>query len=110
MERKPDYRSVIHEAPVLPEWVEAELLTASRKLITGARNAGVWAEDCATLAAFLDNPEDYLHQLEAGHHRSTDEKDTEESDKEIDKGEEAVENVFCPTGPGRGVDSTCSPE
>ncbi len=66
VERKPGAKQVTHEALVLPERVEAELLTASRKLIAGAKNAGVWTEDCATLQAFLEAPEDYLQQLEAG--------------------------------------------
>lgn len=66
VERKPDSKHITYEALVLPERVEAELLTASRRLIAGAKNAGVWTEDCATLQVFLDDPEDYLAQLEAG--------------------------------------------
>lgn len=66
VERQPDSKQITYEALVLPERVEAELLTASRRLIAGAKRAGVWTEDCATLQAFLDDPEDYLQQLEAG--------------------------------------------
>jgi hypothetical protein len=66
VERTPDSKRIISEALVLPERVEAELLTASRKLIAGAKAAGVWTEDCAALQAFLDDPEEYLRQLEAG--------------------------------------------
>ena len=66
VERYPVSRKFIHEARVLPERVEAELLTASRRLIAAAKNAGVWTEDCATLQAFLEDPEDYLAQLNAG--------------------------------------------
>lgn len=66
VERKPDSKEITYEALILPERIEAELLTASRKLIAGAKNAGVWTEDCATLQAFLDDPENYLHQLETG--------------------------------------------
>jgi hypothetical protein len=66
VERLPDSKKITYEALVLPERVEAALLTASRKLIAGAKGADVWAEDCATLAAFLEDPEDYLAQLESG--------------------------------------------
>lgn len=66
VERKPASKDITYEALVLPERVEAELLTASRRLIRGAKDAGVWTEDCATLQAFLEDPEDYLAQLEAG--------------------------------------------
>jgi hypothetical protein len=66
VERKPDSKKITYEALVIPERVEAALLTASRKLIAGAKSAGVWTEDCAALQAFLDDPEGYLHQLELG--------------------------------------------
>ncbi len=66
VERKPDSKQITYETLVLPERVEAELLTASRRLIAGAKNAGVWSEDCATLQEFLEDPEDYLDQLAAG--------------------------------------------
>jgi hypothetical protein len=37
----------------IPERVEAALLQASRRLLSGARAAGVWSDDCAELTAFL---------------------------------------------------------
>ncbi len=37
----------------LPEQVEAELLSASQKLLGGARKAGVWSKDCHELQTFL---------------------------------------------------------
>jgi hypothetical protein len=66
VERRPDSKEITFEALVLPERVEAELLTASRRLIAGAKDAGVWTDDCVALQAFLDDPEDYLHRLDAG--------------------------------------------
>jgi hypothetical protein len=66
VEREPDSKRITFEALVLPERVEAELLTASQKLVRGARDAGVWTEDCAALQGFLDDPEEYLRQLELG--------------------------------------------
>lgn len=66
VERKPDSKQIMYETLVLPERVEAELLTATSRLVAGAKNAGVWTEDCATLQNFLEDPEDYLDQMEAG--------------------------------------------
>lgn len=57
---------ILHESLVIPEVVEAGLLTASRELLDGARSAGVWSEDCMALDALLKGRELYLEDLEAG--------------------------------------------
>lgn len=66
VERKPESKHVSHEALVVPEVVESELLTATQKLLAGARRVGVWTEDCAALEAVLKDRESYFEGLEAG--------------------------------------------
>jgi hypothetical protein len=55
-----------HEALVLPEQVEAALLTCSRRLLAGAKRVGRWTDDCEALSNLLDDPAGYLSALEAG--------------------------------------------
>jgi hypothetical protein len=66
VEYEPDRRKITHEVLLIPETVESALLTAIQKLITGARHAGVWTEDCAALEALLNDGGNYLAGLEAG--------------------------------------------
>lgn len=66
VERSADDKLVLHETLVIPEVVEAGLLTASQKLLDGARSVGVWTEDCMALDALLKGRELYLEDLEAG--------------------------------------------
>jgi hypothetical protein len=66
VERTPNQKTIVEEALVIPERVEAALLTACQKLLTGARRAGVWTADCVALQAFLNDPEGYLDGLESG--------------------------------------------
>ncbi|MCI0641981.1 MAG: hypothetical protein L0Y70_23130 [Gemmataceae bacterium] len=46
-------KTPVHEILIVPEQVEAALLTACRKLLSLAREAGVWSKDCAAIEHFL---------------------------------------------------------
>lgn len=54
------------EVLVIPEQVEVALLSASRKLLTGALTAGRWTEDCIALEALINDPKGYLRALDDG--------------------------------------------
>jgi hypothetical protein len=66
VERQPNDATITEEDLVIPERVEAALLTAIRRLLAGARRAGVWTEDCESLEQAMDDPEAYWTALEAG--------------------------------------------
>jgi hypothetical protein len=66
VERRPKHQTILHETLVIPEVVEAGLLSATRKLLAGARSVGVWTDDCVALDALLKGRESYLEEMEAG--------------------------------------------
>lgn len=66
VQRERKEQTALHEALVIPEVVEAALLTAIQNLLAGARSAGVWGEDCIALDALLKGRESYLEDMEAG--------------------------------------------
>jgi hypothetical protein len=66
VERETDDKTILHESLVIPEVVEAALLTAIQKLLAGAKSVGVQTEDCVALAALLKGRESYLEDMEAG--------------------------------------------
>jgi hypothetical protein len=66
VERKPKAQTILYETLVIPEVVEAALLTATHKLLAGAKSVGVWTDDCVALDALLGGRESYLEDMEAG--------------------------------------------
>jgi hypothetical protein len=66
VERETDDKMILHESLVIPELVEAALLTAIHKLLAGAKSAGVQTEDCIALDALLKGRESYLEDMVAG--------------------------------------------
>jgi hypothetical protein len=48
------------EGLFLPEQIEAAMISASRRLLHAAQQAGVWGEDCKELTAFVEDPDDYV--------------------------------------------------
>ncbi len=61
-----DEKRILHKTLVIPEVVEAALLSAIQKLLEGARNAGVWPEDCVALDALVKGRHTYLDDMKAG--------------------------------------------
>jgi hypothetical protein len=66
VEREADDKTILQESLIIPEVVEAALLTAIQQLLAGARSVGVQTEDCVALEALLKGRESYLEKLEAG--------------------------------------------
>lgn len=54
------------EILVIPEQVEAALLTAIQRLLRAAKDANAWKEDCAALESLVNDPQRYLAALDAG--------------------------------------------
>ena len=66
VERNLKDKRIMEEHLVIPECVEAALLTAIQRLLAGARRVSVWTEDCEALEQALNDPERYWAALEAG--------------------------------------------
>lgn len=54
------------EVLVIPEQVEAALLTAIQRLLRAAKEASAWQEDCTALEALVNDPRRYLDAIDAG--------------------------------------------
>jgi hypothetical protein len=66
VERYANHCDIMGEELVIPEQVEAALITAIRQFLKGALNANNWKEDCTALEALLRDPAGYLGGLDAG--------------------------------------------
>ena len=66
VERYAEHCDITGEELVIPEQVEAALITAIRQFLKGALNANNWKEDCTALEALLNDPAGYLCGLDAG--------------------------------------------
>ena len=61
--RRDKQKKVEAEALCMPERIEAAVLSASQRFLTGVRRCGVWGTDCEELAAFVDNPDVYVEAM-----------------------------------------------
>lgn len=66
VERHVDHCEILGEELVIPEQVEAALITAGYRFLRGALDAGAWTEDCTALEALLHDTRWYLHALDTG--------------------------------------------
>jgi hypothetical protein len=66
IKRYVDRCDIVGDELVIPEQVEAALITAIRQLLMGALDANQWKEDCTALEALMRDPTEYLEGLDAG--------------------------------------------